>query len=234
MLKPLDPERPGKFSSSLVAGLSMRSLLDSMAIRRVAREPLKALRARTGCTTSVGVLWGTEIVYVDRLQGSRQGQHAVDVGTEMGTCQPVHCTAAGKALLARLPAAEQKALIAKLQLTRRRAPKTIVTKTALRAELGGIVAMGGVAVKDEEFSAGRCAVAAVAVDSMGRSNAAVELVVPVEAHTRKELLEQLGPKVKTTLRAYLGRSRVARVESLDRPAAYPSDQEVPDGFDRLR
>ncbi len=32
------------------------------------------------------------------------------------------------------------------------------------------------------------------------------------------------------LRAYLGRSRVACVESLDRP----SDQEVPDGFDRLR
>jgi DNA-binding IclR family transcriptional regulator len=105
------------------------------------REP----RVRTGCTTSLGVLWGTEIVYVDRWQGSRQGQYAVDVGTGMGTHQPVHCTAAGKALLACLPAAEQKDLIAKLRLTRH-TPKTIMAKTALRAELQLILAEGGMRV----------------------------------------------------------------------------------------
>ncbi len=165
MSKPLDPERPGKFSSSLVAGLSMLTcftpehpvrgiadmadeldlarstthryattlvtlgyleqgpsrkyrlssrvsdvglaLLDSMALRGAAREPLKALRAQTGRTASLSVLWGTEIVCVDRWQGSCQGQYAIDAGTGLGTRRPVHCAAAGKALLARLPAAEQ-------------------------------------------------------------------------------------------------------------------------------
>jgi DNA-binding IclR family transcriptional regulator len=252
MSKPLDPERPGKFSSSLVAGLSMLtcftpehpvrgiadmaeeldlarstthryattlvmlgyleqgpsrkyrlssrvsdvglSLLDSMTIRSVAREPLKELRAWTGRTASLGVLWGAEVAYVDRWQGSRQGQYTVDVGTGLGTRRPVHCSAAGKALLARLPVAEQRDLIAKLRLTRR-APKTIVTKAVLRDELERIVAEGGVAVDDEELSVGRRAIAAVVVDAEGGSVAAVELAVPVAAYTCKELLTELGPKV---------------------------------------
>ncbi len=200
MSKPLDPEHPGRFSSSLVAGLAMLacftaehpvrgiadmaeeldlgrstthryattlvtlgyleqgpsrkyrlssrvsdvglSLLDSMVVRRVAREHLKELRAQTGRTASLGVLGGTEVAYIDRWQGSRQGQYAVDAGIGLGMRLPVHCSAAGKALLARLPEAEQRELIAKLRLTKR-GPKTITTKTALRVELERIVAEGG-------------------------------------------------------------------------------------------
>ncbi len=192
MSKPLDPKRPGKFSSSLVAGLS---LLDSMAIRRAARDPSRKLTRRTA---SLGVLWGTEIVYVDRWQGSRQGQYTVDVGTGTGTRQHVRCTAAGKALLARLPAAEQKALIAKLRLTRRHAPKTIVTKSSLRAELQRIVTAGGVTVEDEELSAGGYAFATAVLDSGGRPGAAVELVVPAKVYASTELLKELGPKITAT------------------------------------
>jgi DNA-binding IclR family transcriptional regulator len=255
MSKPLDPEHPGKFSSSLVAGLEMLtcftaehsvrgiadmaeeldlgrstthryattlvtlgyleqnssrkyrlssrvsdvglSLLDSMVIRGIAREPLRELRARTGRTASLGVLWGTEVAYIDRWQGSGQGQYAVDVGIGVGTRLPVHCTAAGKALLARLPVAEQRDLMAKLCLTRR-APKTIVTKTALRAELERIAAESGVAVEDEECSAGRRAIASVVADAEGRSIAAVELAVPVDLYSRKKLLG-LGPTVTATV-----------------------------------
>lgn len=252
MSKPLDPERPGKFSSSLVAGLSMLtcftaehpvlgiadmadaldlgrstthryattlvtlgyleqnssrkyrlsprvsdvglSLLDSMAIRGIAREPLRELRARTGRTASLGVLWGTEVAYIDRWQGSGQGQYGVDVGIGLGTRLPVHCTAAGKAFLARLPVAEQRDLVTKLRLSRR-TPKTIVTKTSLRAELERIAADGGVAVEDEELSADRRAIAAVVVDPEGWPVAAVELAVPAEGYSRKELLAELGPRV---------------------------------------
>ena len=56
------------------------------------------------------------------------------------------------------------------------------------------------AIEDEELSAGRLAVAAVAVDAAYRPAAAVELAVPAEAYSRNELLEQLGPKVTTTAR----------------------------------
>ena len=255
MSKPLDPEHPGRFSSSLVAGLAMLtcftaehpvrgiadmaeeldlgrstthryattlvtlgyleqgpsrkyrlssrvsdfglSLLDSMVVRRVAREHLRELRARTGRTASLGVLGGTEVAYIDRWQGSRQGQYAVDVGIGLGTRLPIHCTAAGKALLARLPEAEQRALIARLRLAKH-GRKTITTKTTLYAELERIAMEGGIAVEDEELLAGRRALAAVVVDAEGGPAAAVELSVPAQAYTRSELLEQLGFKVAAT------------------------------------
>jgi DNA-binding IclR family transcriptional regulator len=253
MSKPLDPEHPGRFSSSLYAGLKMLtcftaehpvrgiadmaeelelgrstthryattlvtlgyleqgpsrkyrlssrvsdvglSLLDSMVVRRVAREHLRDLRGQTGRTASLGVLGGTEVLCIDRWQGSRQGQYAVDAGTGLGVRLPVHCTAVGKALLARLPAAEQQEIMVKLRLVKR-GPKTITTKTTLRTEFERIVAEG-VAVEDEELLAGRCAIAAVVMDTEGRPVAAVELTVPTNAYTSKEL-EQLGSKVIAT------------------------------------
>lgn len=139
MAQPLDPENPGKFS---------------MTIRQAASGPLRELRARTGRTASLGVLWETEVAYIDRWHGYLQGQYAVDEGIGVGTRMPLHCAAAGKALLTRLPAAEQQKLITKLRLTRY-TPTTITTKTALRTELERIAADGGVAVEDEELSAGR-------------------------------------------------------------------------------
>jgi IclR family transcriptional regulator, pca regulon regulatory protein len=254
MSKPLDPDHPGRFSSSLVAGLAMLtcftpehpvrgiadmaeeldlgrstthryattlvtlgyleqgpsrkyrlssrvsdfglSLLDSMVVRRVAREHLRELRARTGRTASLGVLGGAEVTYIDRWQGSRQGQYAVDAGIGLGTRLPIHCTASGKALLAHLPEAEQRSLIAQLRLNKR-APKTITTKTALRTELDRILAEG-VAVEDEELLAGRRAVAAVVQDKDGRAIAAVELAAPGSAYTSAELRTQLAPKVVAT------------------------------------
>jgi IclR family transcriptional regulator, pca regulon regulatory protein len=255
MSKPLDPEYPGKFSSSLVAGLSILtcftvehpvrgiadmaadldmsrstthryvttlvmlgyieqgasrkyrlssrvcdvglSLLDSMVVRRVACEHLRDLRAQTGCTVSLGVLGEAEVAYIDRWRGSRRGQYEVDVGIGLGMRLPVHCTAAGKALLACLPAAEQREAITKLRLAKR-GPKTITTKTALRAELDRIAVEGGLAVEDEELFAGRRAIAAVVVNSEGGPAAAVELTVPARAHSRSELLAQFGPKVIAT------------------------------------
>ena len=135
-------------------------------------------------------------MYIDRWKGSRQGQYGADVGVGVGTRLPVHCSAAGKALLACLPAAEQQNLIAKLRLTRR-APKTITTRSALRTELGRVSAEGGVAVEDEECSAGRRAIAAPVVDAEGQPVAVVELVVPAEAYTRPKLLD-LAAKVTGT------------------------------------
>ena len=256
MAKQLDPEHPGRFSSSLVAGLAMLScftaehsergiadmaaeldlgrstthryattlvtlgyleqgpshkyrlsprvhnvglsLVDSMIVRRVAREHLKDLRTQTGRTASLVILGGTEVAYIDRWQGSRQGQYAVDAGIGLGTRLPVHCSAAGKALLARLPAAGQGELIARLRLAKR-GPKSIVTKTALREELERVV-VRGVAVEDEELLAGRRAIASVVVDGEGAAVAAVELAVPASASARERLLKELGPKVTTTAR----------------------------------
>jgi DNA-binding IclR family transcriptional regulator len=96
-----------------------------------------------------------------------------------------------------LPEAEQRSLISGLRLGRR-GPKTITTKTALRAELERVLAGQGVAIEDEELLAGRRAVAAAVLDKDGHAVAAVELAVPVQACSREELLAQFGPKVTAT------------------------------------
>jgi IclR family transcriptional regulator, pca regulon regulatory protein len=256
MAKPLDPEHPGRFSSSLCAGLAMLtcftaerpvrgiadmaeeldlgrstthryattlvtlgyleqgpsrkyrlssrvsdfglSLLDSMAVRRLARRHLSELRAQTGRTVGLAMLDGTEIAYIDRWQGSRRGQYAVDLGIGVGSRLPAPCTAAGKALLARLPEAEQRELFSQLHLTRR-APESIATKGALRSELERIAA-GEAAVEVQELLPGRSAIAAVVVDGQGEPLAAVDVAVPTDAYTREELVERLGPKVTATAR----------------------------------
>ncbi|HSZ70102.1 MAG TPA: IclR family transcriptional regulator [Solirubrobacteraceae bacterium] len=255
MTRPLDPEHPGRFSSSLVAGLAMLtcftpehpvrgiadmadaldlgrstthryattlvtlgyleqgpsrkyrlssrvsdfglSLLDSMVVRRQAREHLRELRARTGRTVGLAILDAGEVSYIDRWQGSRRGQYAIDLGVGLGSRLPIHCSAAGKALLARLPEAEQRELLAKLRLPRRTG-KTITTKSALRAELEEIVAADGLAVEDEELLSGRRALAAAVLDEQGRPLAAVELAVPESAYTRARLVDELGPLVLAT------------------------------------
>lgn len=255
MAKPLDPEHPGRFSSSLCAGLAMLtcftpehpvrgiadmadaldlgrstthryattlvtlgyleqgpsrkyrlssrvsdfglSLLDSMVVRRLAREHLRELRARTGHTAGLAILDDSEVSYVDRWQGSRRGQYAIDLGVGLGSRLPIHCSAAGKALLAHLPEAEQRELITKLRLTRRTG-KTITTKAALRAALESIIADDGLAVEDEELLIGRRALAAPVFDEHGRPLAAVELAAPESAYTPKQLVEQLGPLVLAT------------------------------------
>lgn len=234
MARPLDSEHPGRFSSSLVAGLAMLtcfspnhpvrgiadmaeeldlgrstthryattlvmlgyleqgpkrkymlsprasdfglSVLDMILVRRVAREHLRFLRDKVGRTVSLGLLDGAEVAYVDRWPGSRQGQYAVDQGIGVGTRVPVHCSAAGKALLASMPAAEQHKIVSRLQL-KRHGPKAIATKKALRAELEEIGAHG-FAIEDEELIVGRRALAAAVVDGEGRAVAAVELAVP--------------------------------------------------------
>lgn len=254
MAKPLDPEHPGRFSSSLCAGLAMLtcftpehpvrgiadmadaldlgrstthryattlvtlgyleqgpsrkyrlssrvsdfglSLLDSMVVRRVAREHLRELRAQTGRTVGLVILDDGEVSYIDRWQGSRRGQYAVDLGVGLGSRLPVHCSAAGKALLAGLTEAERRELVAKLRLSRR-TPKTITTKAALKTEIEK-VSDDGLTVEDEELLAGRRALAAAVFDERGRPLAAVELAVPADAYTREQLVEQLGPTVRAS------------------------------------
>lgn len=254
MAKPLDPEHPGRFSSSLCAGLAMLtcftpehpvrgiadmadaldlgrstthryattlvtlgyleqgpsrkyrlssrvsdfglSLLDSMVVRRLARDHLRELRAQTGRTVGLVILDDDEVSYIDRWQGSRRGQYAVDLGVGLGSRLPMHCSAAGKALLAALPDSERRELAGRLRLSRR-TPRTITTKSALRTELDATAAEG-MAVEDEELLVGRRALAAAVLDEQGRGLAAVELAVPADAYTRQGLIAQLGPKLRAT------------------------------------
>ena len=134
------------------------SALNSTGLREHAHPYLEELRQRTSYTTSLGVLDGSEVLYVDRVRGRRPGQGKIALDLHPGSRLPAYCTSIGKLLLANLPEAEQRELIAEMKLTKR-GPNTITSKKALREELEEIK-VAGLAASDQEFAAEVLAIAA--------------------------------------------------------------------------
>src|SRR5438270_3775777 len=113
-----------------VTNLGM-SALNSTGLREHAHPYLEELRQRTSYTTSLAVLDGTDILYIDRLRSFRRGGARVDLDLHPGSRLPAHATAMGKVLLASLPETEQRELLASLKLSKH-GPNTITSKKALR------------------------------------------------------------------------------------------------------
>lgn len=178
-----------------VADLGL-AMMDSLTLRRIAREPLRELRIQTGRTVSMAILDGEQIRYVERLRGWRYGQHAIDMHLGLAACQPIHCTAMGKVLLAYLPEARLQALMGQLELSRQ-GPNSITSKKELRAELER-VRRKGLAVSDEEQAPGLRSIAAPLLDDQDQAVAAIAVAVPVVAFSRKELVASVGPLVEAT------------------------------------
>jgi IclR family pca regulon transcriptional regulator len=170
------------------------SALNSTGLREHAHPYLEELRQRSSYTTSLGVLDATEVLYVDRVRSFRRGQGQVDLHT--GSRVPAHCTSMGKLLLANLPEAEQRDLVAQMKLTKR-GPNTITSKKALRDELDEVQA-AGFAVDDQEFAADLYAIAAPVRSEARDVVAAVDLVAPSALISLEELVDALGPHLVST------------------------------------
>jgi DNA-binding IclR family transcriptional regulator len=151
-------------------GEAVRVHLD---LHAAAGPVLASLREQTGESSQVGVLDGTEVVYVDRLESSQ----SLRLFTETGRRVPVHCTSSGKVLLSHLPQAALDDLLDRLVLTRH-TPHTIHDVDALRAELDRVRRRGWAeAVNEREI--GVASVAAPVRDATGRVVAAVSIGAPV-------------------------------------------------------
>ncbi|HEX3519691.1 MAG TPA: IclR family transcriptional regulator [Solirubrobacteraceae bacterium] len=172
------------------------SALNSTGLREHAHPYLEELRQRTSYTTSLGVLEGTEILYVDRVRSFRRGQGAIDLSLHTGSRLPAYCTAMGKLLMANLPDTQQRELIGQVKLTKR-APNTITSKKALREELEEIQG-AGFAVNDQELAADLYAIAAPVRNEARDVVAAVNLAAPAGMITLEELVDALGPHLVST------------------------------------
>jgi IclR family transcriptional regulator, pca regulon regulatory protein len=169
--------------------------IETHPARRHSRALLEQLRDETGHTASLGVLQGTNVIYLQRLRGHEPGQREIDfgiLGLRTGYRLPAHRTAIGKLLLASLPEPAQHALIARLD-HRRRGPR-LVTETALREELRHIPA-AGLALSDRELAPELLSIAAPVRDDTG----AVISALAIEAHgatvTPEDLLRDVGPRL---------------------------------------
>jgi IclR family transcriptional regulator, pca regulon regulatory protein len=178
-----------------VADLGM-SALNSTSLREHALPYLHELCSRSLYTVSIAVLDGPEILYVDRVQSPRRGQHPIERELAAGSRLPVYCTAMGKLLLAHVPAREQRALIAELKL-RKHGPHTIASKGALRGELDQILA-AGVAVNAQELAPDLYAIAAPVRSEARDVIAAVGMTAHRSMISLEQLVEHLGPHLVST------------------------------------
>ena len=157
--------------SSLIAELGSASLR-SARLATLATPLMEKLVARSSIpvVAHLAVLSGADVVYAARVQGLRAPTTVSAIGVHL----PAHLTATGRALLARLPAAQVRALYpSKRQLTLR----TEVGPTSL-AELDGVLAdtrASGWATELGEITANYASVAAAAVDGNDYPAAAIGL-----------------------------------------------------------
>lgn len=160
--------RPG--SALADAGLRALSRLD---LRQVARPYLNALAEQTGETVHLGVLEGNGLRFIDGIESTQP----VRVGLRTGIVLPAHATAAGKAILAALPAAEVRALYPRgVQAI---TGKTLQTLDEIERHLSDIAA-AGYAVNIGE-SADNVAALGVVVRSQARAPVAgLAVAAPVE------------------------------------------------------
>ena len=144
----------------------------------------------------LAVLDGVEILFVERAQSWRWGKGGVDLGLRPGSRLPAYCTAMGKVLLANLPEGEQRQLIAGMTLARK-GPNTITSKKTLREELVQVLEEG-FAVNDQELAAELYAVAAPVRDEAREVVAAVNMVARSSMISLEELVDALGPQLRST------------------------------------
>ena len=129
----------------------------STMVSRWAIPHLTSLVDELGETANLAMLDGDRIVYVAQVPS----RHSMRMFTEVGRSVDPHCTAVGKALLARLPETDVLALVGRTGLPAH-TEHTITTPEGLDAALAGVRA-DGFAVDDGEQAIGvRCV--AVALD----------------------------------------------------------------------
>ncbi len=190
--------------------------VQSLGLWDVARPHMEALVARTGESSSVAQLDGSDIVYVARVAVPKIITLRVTIGTRF----PAPATSLGKVLLAGLPPGELDATLAE--------PSRAGVRPRWqpdRAELDGVlreVRAKGWALTDEELAPGIRSVAAPLRDGAGRVIAAMNVTV----HAAETGLETLTGTYLPLLLAAAGeisadfaRYQSVPVSHVERPAS---------------
>jgi IclR family transcriptional regulator, pca regulon regulatory protein len=166
--------------------------VSALGLWDIARPHLESLVARTGESSSMAQLDGSDIVYVARVSVPKLIALRVEIGTHFPAAQ----TSQGKVLLAALPADQVTAVLS--QPSRSGLPPYIGrSPDQLRDELAGVRARGW-ALADEELAPGVRSVAVPVRDGTGAVRAAMNVTVHAAETTTQRLLHDYLPLLLTT------------------------------------
>jgi DNA-binding IclR family transcriptional regulator len=161
-------------------------------LQRIARRPLADLVDRVGRTAHLAVLHGRDVLYVVEERAPGRAPLVTDVGVRL----PAHLTASGRAILARLPASQVRALYP--------TPGDFVDRHgsgprslgALRTVLQE-TRQRGYAVEHGEVTPGLASVAAAVLDHNGHPVAGVAVTYESDADAGS-LTGELSEQVRRT------------------------------------
>jgi IclR family transcriptional regulator, pca regulon regulatory protein len=166
--------------------------VSSLGLWDIARPHLESLVTRTGESSSMAQLDGSDIVYVARVSVPKLIALRVEIGTRFPAAQ----TSQGKVLLAALRPDEVVAALA--QPSRSGLPSYIGGPSdQLRDELTQVRARGW-ALADEELAPGVRSVAVPVRDGTGATRAAMNVTVHAAETTTQHLVHEYLPWLLTT------------------------------------
>jgi DNA-binding IclR family transcriptional regulator len=171
-----DEETRRYFLGSQVIALS-RKALSRMPLRETAKPFLSELMQKTGECAHLAIHANGKALYIDQVESPA----TLRVNAQVGTMNPLHCTALGKVLLA-YGAASLPATLESFT------PKTIVDYGRLAANLEEI-RQTGYAVDDEEFDMGVRCIAVPVFDFRGKAIGAIGISGPSLRVSQEKLAE---------------------------------------------
>lgn len=161
------------------------SLLDSNRMRVEALPHLEALARRTGVRVNLGILYRNQVLYLAGVEKPS----LPTIYSRFGKTAPAHCCSLGKAILAHLPEAEVRTLVAATGLAAQ-TPNSITDVRRFLQDLAQ-TRTRGYAIDREEHLPGSFCVAATIFDArrrpvgaIGLTGSALEPLVAETSHLR--------------------------------------------------
>lgn len=161
-----------------------RSVLTRLPLREAAKPFLRQLMEHTGECAHLAVPAQGKVLYIDQVESPA----TLRVNAEVGTMNPLHCTALGKILLAFCELDTPSIL-------ETYTPNTITDPAALRLQLDSVRQLG-YAVDDEEFDSGVRCIAVPVHDFRGKVIGSVGISGPSTRITPERLAEMTGAVVE--------------------------------------
>lgn len=138
---------------------------------------------------SIGVLDGTEVVYVARVPTQ---QRIMTINLSIGSRLPAHLTSMGRVLLAGLPQEQRERVLGAIGPIERKTASTITDHRQLSKELARVEHQH-FAILDQELEPGLRSVAVPIRDSTGRTVAALNIGTHASRHSLQALKDHLLP-----------------------------------------
>jgi len=161
-------------------------------LRKVAEPILRELAEKTKETVHMVVLDRNEVVYIDKIE-KQQDTGGLKMASRLGSRNPVHSCAVGKAILSHYTEDALDEILGKKEFPRRTA-NTITDPRCFKEHLR-TVRSRGYAVDDEENERGIRCLAAPIFDEKGRPVAAISISGPAFRVTKKAIQDVMKKEV---------------------------------------